>query len=639
MLLPRASRLTPYVLAVAATAGAAALRVVMAPIWDTSFPVVTFTPAILLSAWFGGVWPGLLATLLSAATISHLGMPGPPAPNLGHALGLLVFVATGSLISWLVGAQRRTRRRLSQNVRDLQDLALIRADADEARSRLAAIVQFSDDAIISKNLNGTITSWNAAAEQMFGYTEEEIVGRPITTIIPGDRLSEEAHVISAIRRGEVVDHFETLRLRKDGTQVPVSLTVSPLRDGAGEIVGASKIARDFSAREAADAERAKLLAREHTARMEAELANRRRDEFLAMLGHELRNPLAAISSAAYVLGRAGGPDSRDSARLVIARQTTQLARILDDLLDVARAITGKIRLDPKPVDLHDATQRVVAGLRDTGQADRHRITLEGEPIWIHGDLVRLEQIISNLLTNALKFTAPGGSIRVQVAREEGTAVLRVADSGIGITEDMLPRVFELFAQGPTSLDRTQGGLGIGLTLVKQLTELHGGRVEAQSAGVGLGTTITVRFPAVGALGADAEPPASGGHAKLRILIVEDNDDSREMLRTILELWNHDVREAADGPSAVERANEFGPDVALIDVGLPGLDGYEVCRRLRASPGARTPRLIALTGYGQAQDVERARAAGFDAHLVKPVPPDHLMELLAAHDCRFDMPSQ
>ncbi len=278
---------------------------------------------------------------------------------------------------------------------------------------------------------------------------------------------------------------------------------------------------------------------------------------------------------------------------------------------------------------------MVVGLRDTGQAERHHITLEGEPVWIQGDLVRLEQIISNLLTNALKFTVPGGSIRVQVAREEGTAVLRVADSGIGISEEMLPRVFELFAQGPTPLDRTQGGLGIGLTLVKQLTELHGGCVEVQSAGVGLGTTVTVRFPAVGALGADAEPPASGGHATLRILIVEDNDDSREMLRTILELWNHDVREAADGPSAVEIANEFGPDVALIDVGLPGLDGYEVCRRLRASPGARTPRLIALTGYGQAQDVERARAAGFDAHLVKPVPPDHLMELLAAPPRRRD----
>ena len=468
MLLPRASRLTPYVLAIAATAGAAALRVVMAPIWDTSFPVVTFTPAILLSVWFGGVWPGLLATLLSAATISHLGMPGPPAPNLGHALGLLVFVATGSLISWLVGAQRRTRRRLSQNLRDLQDDTLIREVADQARSRLAAIVQFSDDAIVSKNLEGIITSWNAAAERMFGYTEEEILGRPITTIIPEDRLSEEVNVLSAICRGEVFDHFETLRLRKDGTQIPVSLTVSPLRDGAGKIVGASKIARDISAREAADAERTMLLAREHAARMEAELASRRRDEFLAMLGHELRNPLAAISSAAYVLGRAGGPDSMDLARLVIARQTTQLARILDDLLDVARAITGKIRLELKPVDLHEVTQRVVVGLRDTGQAERHHITLEGEPVWIQGDLVRLEQIISNLLTNALKFTVRGGSIRVQVAREEGTAVLRVADSGIGISEEMLPRVFELFVQGPTPLDRTQGGLGIGLTLCQAI---------------------------------------------------------------------------------------------------------------------------------------------------------------------------
>ena len=624
-----AFRLGPYVTAVAATGAAWALRVAMTPLWDAKLQIITFTPAILLSAWLGGFWPGLLATLLSAAALSRLWLSMPQPPDLGDAVGLLVFVATGVFSSWLVGTLHSTRSRLSQNVRDLQDHTFLREAADEARSRLAAIVEFSDDAIVSKTLDGTITSWNAAATRMFGYTEEEIIGRSITTILPEDRLNEEAHVLSCICRGEAVDHFETLRVRKNGTLIPVSITVSPLRNGSGQIIGASKIARDISARQAADAERAMLLAKEHAARREAELANRRRDEFLAMLGHELRNPLATITTASFLLDRAAGPDdSTASARRAIMKQTAHLARIIDDLLDVGRAISGNIRLDLRPLALHEAVERVVDTLRETGKTDLHRVTFEGAPTWIRGDETRLEQIAINLITNALKFTAPGGSIRVQVMQEDGIAVLRVADSGVGIAEDMLPRVFELFVQGPMSLDRAQGGFGIGLTLVKQLAELHGGNVEAQSAGLGLGTTMTVRLPAIDAPAAKTEPPASVGHASQRILIVEDNHDTREMLRTTLEVWHHNVREAADGLTAIKVAQEFNPDIVLVDLGLPGLDGYEVCRRLRAGLDQPGLRLIAITGYGQSQDAERAREAGFDAHLVKPVAPDRLMAMLA-----------
>jgi CheY-like chemotaxis protein len=359
------------------------------------------------------------------------------------------------------------------------------------------------------------------------------------------------------------------------------------------------------------------------------LANRAKDEFLAMLGHELRNPLAAISNAAYVLDRTGRPDdSTASARGVIVRQTAHLARLMDDLLDVARVMSGKIRLDQKPLDLHEVAERVLGTLRETGRVDGHRLTFDGAPTWISGDSTRIEQIVVNLLTNALKFTPPGGLIRVQVMQEGRTAVLRVEDSGLGIAADILPRIFELFVQGPAAIDRTQGGLGIGLTLVKQLAELHGGSAEAQSPGVGRGATVIVRFPAIAAPATDTERPVAVADDSRRILIVEDNHDAREMLRTMLEFWHHTVREVADGLSAIEVAREFKPDIAIVDVGLPGLDGYEVARRLRASPGAQGLRLIALTGYGLSKDTERAREAGFDAHLVKPVPPDLLKEVLA-----------
>jgi PAS domain S-box-containing protein len=625
---PTVSRLARYAVAIGATAFAVALRAVLAPLLGAKLPLVTFWPAILLSAWLGGFWPGLLATLLSGMAVSYLWLSLPHGPDLGDTVGLLVFLAVGFLISWLVGALHEARSRLTEKVRDLQDAVLIREGAEEAQSRLVAIVQSSDDAIVSKNLDGQITSWNAAATRMFGYTEEEVLGRSITIIIPEDRLNEETHVLAAIRRGEAIEHFETVRLRKDRTPIPISLTVSPVRNAAGQIIGASKIARDISARKQADEERAMLLAREHAARREAESANRAKDEFLAMLGHELRNPLSAISNAVYVLDRAGEPDDATAAaRGVIARQSAHLARLMDDLLDVSRVMSGKILLDLKPLELHEVAKRVLGTQRETGKVDRHRVTFDGAPVWIHGDGTRIEQIVVNLLTNALKFTPPGGSIRLQVMQEGRTAVLRVADSGIGIAPDVLPRIFELFVQGPTAIDRGQGGLGIGLTLVKQLAELHGGSVEAQSPGTGRGTTLTVRFAAIAAPATETERPAPVAHPSRRILIVEDNHDAREMLRTMLELWHHTVREAADGPSAIEVALEFKPDIAIVDVGLPGLDGYEVARHLRASPGAQGLRLIALTGYGLSKDAERARAAGFDAHLVKPVHPDRLMEIL------------
>jgi CheY-like chemotaxis protein/anti-sigma regulatory factor (Ser/Thr protein kinase) len=248
-------------------------------------------------------------------------------------------------------------------------------------------------------------------------------------------------------------------------------------------------------------------------------------------------------------------------------------------------------------------------------------------VWIDGDTTRIEQIVTNLVANAVKYTPPGGSVKVHVTRKGRTAVLSVEDDGLGIRPDLLPRIFDLFVQGQPPADRAQGGLGIGLTLVKRLTDLHGGNVEAHSDGPGKGTTVTARFPVVARPGQETDERDVPAEIARRILIVEDNDDAREMLRTLLELRRHTVREAIDGPSGLEAALQFQPDVALIDVGLPGLNGYEVARHLRASEGGKRMRLIALTGYGLPTDALRAREAGFDAHLVKPVHPDHLAEIL------------
>jgi two-component system CheB/CheR fusion protein len=633
---PLAAWLARYAVAIGATAVAVAIRSAMTPLWGTTLPFIFFYPAIMLSAWFGRLGPGILATFLSAAAAITLWLPAITAMsvhNLADVTGLVAFVAIGILLSVLTEALHRTRARLAAKVRDLETDAVALKQGEEAFARLAAIVDSSEDAIVSKNLDGIIMTWNGAATRMFGYAADEVIGRSITILIPRDRLNEETQTLALIRRGEAIEHFRTIRLRKDGTQIAISLTVSPIKNAAGQIIGASKIARDISGQVEADAERTALFAREQAARQEAEAANRTKDEFLAMLGHELRNPLGAISNAVHVLERLGQPgDATAGARGILARQTLHLSRLMDDLLDIGRVMSAKIVLDRKPTDLYEVAESAVATFRESGKVERHVVAFEGVPAWIDADATRIDQIVVNLVTNALKFTPAGGAIKVQVTRTAGTAELRVEDDGAGIDPDLLPRVFDLFVQGRPPLDRLQGGLGIGLSLVKRLAELHGGSVEAQSHGQGTGTTVIVRLPAIAPPRREPEPRAAPeGAAARRVLIVEDNDDARETLRTLLELSNHIVREATDGPGGIEEALRFQPDVAIIDVGLPGLDGYAVARYLRASAGGKQTRLVALTGYGSSKDALRAREAGFDAHLVKPVDPDRLAKILAARE--------
>jgi PAS domain S-box-containing protein len=365
---------------------------------------------------------------------------------------------------------------------------------------------------------------------------------------------------------------------------------------------------------------------------DAEQASRAKDEFLAMLGHELRNPLSAITTAASLLDR-GGALAPSRAREIIARQARHLTELVNDLLDVARVTTGKIALVLQPLDLGEAARNTMATLAAAGRTARHAVTVDVAPAWVHADETRIEQVITNLVLNAVKYTPENGRIRVEVRPEGNRARLVVEDSGHGIAEDVLPRIFDLFVQGEQAPDRAQGGLGIGLTLVRRLAELHGGTVHAQSAGPGRGSAFTVRLPRIGPPApAAAARAAHGGVAARRVLVVEDNTDGREMLAHALTLAGHEVHVAEDGPTGVAQALRVRPDVALVDLGLPGFDGYEVARRIRDSATGKSVRLIAVTGYGREADRRRATEAGFDVYLIKPVDPDRLHAALDTGAC-------
>jgi signal transduction histidine kinase len=367
---------------------------------------------------------------------------------------------------------------------------------------------------------------------------------------------------------------------------------------------------------------------------ERERAVRQRDEFLAMLAHELRNPLAPIRYAAYLMGtQAGASPLVDKCRLLIDKQARHITRLVDDLLDVSRLELGKIELRPRRVDLSEVAAAAVEACTPITSEHRHEVTLRtaGRPVPVHVDPVRLEQAIGNLIVNAAKFTPAGGSITVETGVEPGYGMVAVTDTGIGIRPDMLEPIFELFTQSDVTIDRTKGGLGIGLTLVKRLVELHGGTVKALSEGLGKGARFEARLPLVDLEGTEEQAPHAHAQATpRRVLVAEDGNESREALGMLLRQWRHEVVFAANGPEAVRVARDERPDIALIDIGLPGFDGYAVAREIRGegSEWAREVRLIALTGYGQASDRTRALEAGFDLHLLKPVDPVELEGVLA-----------
>jgi PAS domain S-box-containing protein len=493
----------------------------------------------------------------------------------------------------------------------------MRKQAEAANARLSAIVQTSNDAILSKDLNGIITSWNQAAERIFGYTSDETIGKSITILIPADRADEEPSILERVRRGDRINDYETVRRRKDGSLVDISLTISPIIDEHGAIIGASKIARDITQRKRAEeALRA---------------AGRAKDEFLALLGHELRNPLGALASAARVLDLPErSPDHVARARSIVDQQIERLSHLVDDLVDASRLTSSKMRLSRRPLDLSHVVEETIEVLRTRGLLDRHQLTFNGSQLWIDADETRIEQIVTNLIGNALKFTPAGGAITVTARCEGQHAVLAVKDTGVGISEDVLPTIFDLFVQGERSLERSQGGLGIGLTLVQRLVELHGGTVQALSDGSGMGSTFTVRLatiPAPNSTPREQTSVTAPACKPRRVLVVDDNDDMREALGILLTQDGHEVHLANDGPSGLTAALSFRPDIGLLDVGLPGFDGYTLARSIRSHEEGKQIYLVAVTGYGQPEDRLRSKEAGFDELVVKPLAANQLALLL------------
>jgi PAS domain S-box-containing protein len=664
----------------------------------------------------------------------------------------------------------------------------------EAKERLAAIVESSQEAIIGIDLNGIITSWNQGAENLYGYTAEEAIGQSVERIIPPERRHELAHSLERLKRGEPDAHLDTVRMRKDGGRVEVSTRVSPIRNRYGEVIGASKVSLDISERKKAErslrflaeasAELATLVdykstmqrlarlavpaladwclidivdangqiertAQAHRARdkeaaigalldrygndwnscslivqvlrsgkpqlvgevppalrrilvaddeqgelaaqlqprsfmavpitmpnktigalafgtsesarryMDADLqlalelarraaisienaqlyrelkeAQRQKDDFLAMLAHELRNPLAAIKYANDLSKVTGGEDYPTTE--VIDRQVLQLSHLIDDLLDVSRITRNKIQLRRELIDASTLVKRAVASVRPLIEARRHRLAVEmaDEPMPLNADPTRIEQVLVNLLNNAAKYTPEGGDITIRAFASEGQAVFKVKDTGLGIPSEMLPHVFELFTQVNQSLDRSQGGLGIGLTVVRRLTELHGGTVSATSKGPGQGSEFTACLPLSEQSPAAAADSTTrpGAMRTQKILVVDDSMDTVDAVARLLREAGHAVEIARDGLAALESARAFKPDVILLDLGLPGLDGFKVAQKLRAEGESRNVRLIAISGYGQAEDRRRTKEAGFDHHLVKPVDFQALLDVLGQRGC-------
>ncbi|MDP3911359.1 MAG: PAS domain S-box protein [Gemmatimonadales bacterium] len=495
------------------------------------------------------------------------------------------------------------------------------ATPQTAQALLASIVESSEDAIVSKTLEGRITSWNRGAERLFGFTAAEAIGQPITIVIPEELRGEERAILQRLRQGERIEHYETVRQRKDGRRIEISLTISPLRDAAGTIFGASKVARDIGAQK--EAERALID------------ADRRKDEFLALLAHELRNPLGPIRHAVNIIrSQPATAAELEWAVNIIDRQTAHMTRLVDDLLDVSRITRGRIELRRERVDVGAVLRNAVEANRAMIEKSGHHLTMDlplAEPLYVDGDAARLTQVFANLIDNAAKYTDPGGRITVGARRDGPTVTIGVTDSGIGIPAEEMPRVFEMFTQASQPLERSKGGLGVGLALVERLVRLHGGTVTARSEGPGKGSEFIVQLPNAGQRSpvaperAVVERPALDH--RCRILVVDDNHDAADSLAMLLRLSGHDVRTAHDGPEAVAALSAFQPDVALLDLGMPGMTGYELAGAIRRQPNGRDIVLVAVTGWGQEDYRHKSKEAGFDHHLTKPVEFDVLQAVL------------
>lgn len=508
----------------------------------------------------------------------------------------------------------------SKITRDLTERKLHEEALRQVEERFRLLVEgVVDYAIFMLDPDGVVTSWNAGAQRIKGYARDEIIGQHFSRFY-GDADIEAGkpweELATARREGRAED--EGWRLKKSGERFWARVVVTPLHDADGHLRGFAKVTQD-------------LTDRRHIQSLQD--AAKEVNEFIATLAHELRNPLAPIRTAVEVMANVPGSDPAQQAmRDTIDRQSAQLARIVDDMIDIARVTRGAMSIEQVPVDMAEAVRRAVETAAPAVEAGRHRLDIElpPEPLIVNGDLHRLTQVLANLLNNAARYTPQAGRIAVRARQEDGWSVIQVSDNGRGIEPGMLERIFHMFVQGRAALEKIGAGLGVGLALARRIAEAHGGTLQAASEGENKGAEFTLRIPLqkrpVAPADAAAQGPAKPMLAK-RILVVDDNVDAAVTLALLLKSLGHETCVVHDGFQALRMAVGFRPDVVLLDIGMPGLDGYEVARRLRALKRERPLRIIAVTGWGQDADRTRSREAGFDVHLVKPVDPTLLTRVI------------
>jgi PAS domain S-box-containing protein len=531
---------------------------------------------------------------------------------------------------------------------------------DRARALLAAIVASSEDAIASKTLDGIVTSWNAAAERLFGFSAAEMIGQSITRVIPPDLQHEEVEILAKLRQGERLERYETTRMRKDGSRFDISLTISPVRNSTGRIIGAAKIAHDITQRRQAEreararetqlaqlaVERESLLQSERSARSDAERLGHMKDEFLATLSHELRTPLNAIQGWARILReRKATPEDHARGLEAIERNARIQTQIVNDLLDMSRIVSGKVHLEIQPLYLHEVVNNAIDTVRQSADAKSIRMQplLDTSIGLVRGDPNRLQQALWNLLTNAIKFTPKGGRVHVLLERVNSHAEIAVEDTGIGIAPDFLPYVFDRFRQADASTTRRFGGLGLGLSIVKSLVELHGGSIRAKSAGENQGSTFTINLPIsyVRSEHRDtARRPSSPDPIDsielprldgVRVLLIDDEADGRTLVARILEGRGARVVCAATAEEGLTLLSREQFDILLSDIGMPDMDGYELIQEVRKRHSSRSGGpipAIAITAYARSEDRQRSLLAGFHMHLSKPIEARELIASIA-----------
>lgn len=480
---------------------------------------------------------------------------------------------------------------------------------------LSRLIELSFEPIMVWEWHSGIVAWNHGCEQLYGYARSETQGRTSHELLQTRFPQPFAEIEQAIEQHGTWSG-ELRHLTRVGLEIIVESRWQLTRIGERKLVLETN--RDITERKAAQ----EALRR----------ADRQKDEFLAMLAHELRNPLAPIRNAAVLLTREVGADPRlGTLTAMITRQTQHLTRLLDDLLDVSRIARGRIVLQPEPLEVGEFIGPAIEMVQPLMNEKLHKLRVDrpGQPLHVHGDRARLVQCLCNLLNNATKYSAARSEIVLVVTEAPDSVTIEVRDNGVGISPELLPHVFDLFIQGERSLDRSQGGLGIGLSIVKRLVAMHQGTVSASSEGIGRGSTFSVRLPRMAALERAAADCIAATASKRRILVVDDNSDLADSLAMLLRLEGHEVEIAYSAPGTFEAVQRMRPEVVFLDIGLPQMDGYEIARRLRADPGAKRVHLIALTGYGQEHDRERAREAGFGAHLVKPADIEVVNQILTS----------